>query len=187
MLPAEAIRHRFTVDEYRRMGEVGILDEDDRVELIGGEILEMSPIGTRHLACVVALNHLLMASIGDRYFVSPQNPISASGVDEPQPDISLLRTRPRPDAEAPPGPEDVLLVVEVSDTTLAYDRNVKLPLYARSGIPEVWIVDLKGEKVELYANPADGRYAKIQEHRRGEVVRSVYVPEIALSVEEILG
>lgn len=187
MLPAGTIRHRFTAEEYRKMGEVGILHEDARVELIGGEIVEMNPIGTRHLACVVALNHLLMASVGSRYFVSVQNPISVGDGDEPQPDLSLLKERPRPDAEAPPGPEDVSLLVEVSDTTLAYDRNVKLPLYASVGIPEAWLVDLKGEAVEVYAAPQEGRYTRTRRHRRGDEIRSETVPDLGLPVAEVLG
>lgn len=187
MLPAGTIRHRFTTEEYRKMGEAGILHEDDRVELIGGEIVDMNPIGTRHLACVVALNHLLMASVGGKYFVSVQNPISLDDGDEPQPDLSLLKERPRPDAEAPPGPENVLLAVEVSDTTLAYDRNVKLPMYATAGIPETWIVDLQGEKVEVFTGTEGGRYAGKRAYVRGDEVRSETVPDLSLPVTEILG
>ncbi len=169
------------------MAEVGILHEDDRVELIGGEIVEMAAIGTRHLACVVALTHLLVASVGNRYFVSVQNPVSLSSGDEPQPDLSLLKTRPHPDADAPPGPRDILLLVEVSDTTLVYDRNVKLPMYAGAGIPEVWIVDLRGETIEVHAAPRGGRYTKARKHRRGDELRSETVPDLSLCVEEILG
>ena len=187
MLPAGTIRHRFTAEEYRKMGEVGILREDARVELIGGEIVEMNPIGTRHLACVVALNHLLVALSGGKYFVSVQNPISVGVGDEPQPDLSLLKERPRPDAEAPPGPEDVFVVVEVSDSTLAYDRNVKLPLYASAGIPEVWIVDLRGEKVEVFTGLESHRYAGMRAYVRGDEVRSETVPDLTLPVTEILG
>ena len=186
-LPAETVRHRFTVEEYRKMGEVGILHEGDRVELIGGEVVDMNPIGTRHLTCVVALTHLLVALSGGRYFVSVQNPISLGVGDEPQPDLSLLKERPRPDAEAPPGPEDILLVVEVSDTTLAYDRNVKLPLYASAGIPEVWIVDLRGEKVEVFTGMEGDRYTGMRAHVRGDEVRSESVAGLTLPVEEILG
>src|SRR5215211_3422797 len=119
MLPADVERHRFTAGEYRAMAEAGVLGEDDRVELLGGEIVDMAPIGSRHLACVVALTHLLVGASGGRFFVSAQNPVRLSGRDEPQPDLSLLRGRPHPDAPAPPGPEDVLAVIEVSDTTLS--------------------------------------------------------------------
>ena len=187
MLPAETARHRFTAEEYRKMGEVGILHEDDRVELIGGEIVDMAAIGTRHLACVVVMNHLLVPLSGGRYFVSVQNPISVGPGDEPQPDIVLLKERPRPDAEAPPSPGDVLLVVEVSDTALAYDRNVKLPLYAHAGILEVWIVDLRGEVVTRYSGPERGGYGSFREHGRGEEITSGTVPGLTLAVDDVLG
>ena len=147
----------------------------------------MNPIGMRHLACVVALNHLLVALSEGRYFVSVQNPISAGVGDEPQPDLSLLKERPHPDAEAPPGPEDILLVVEVSDTTLAYDRNVKLPLYASAGIPEVWLANLRGEKVEVFTGMEGDRYAGIRAYVRGDEVRSATVPGLILPIAEILG
>src|SRR5215218_7227158 len=131
MWPADVKRHTFTAEEYRAMAEAGVLGEDDRVELVGGEIVDMAPIGSRHLACVVALSHLLVEASGGRFFVSVQNPVRLGERNEPQPDLSLLGRRPRPEASAPPGPEDVLVVVEVSDTTLSYDKNTKLPLYAR--------------------------------------------------------
>ncbi len=169
------------------MAEAGILHEDDRVELIGGEIVEMSPIGTRHLACVVALNHLLVASSEGRYFVSVQNPIFLGDNDEPQPDMSLLAERPRPVAETPPGPGEVRVAIEVSDTTLSYDRNVKLPLYAQTGIPEVWIVDLRNQAVEVHAGLEGGRYTKVGKYRRTDELRSESVPGLTLPVQEILG
>ncbi len=188
MLPAKVIRHRFSTEEYHKMAEAGILHEDDRVELIGGEIVDMTPIGARHLACVVALTHLLVASSAGRYFVSAQNPISLGGGDEPQPDLSLLKERPRPDAGGPPGPEDVLLVIEVSDTTLAYDRDIKLPLYARAGIPEMWVVDLRNGVVEVHTEPRTGGYASVRRYDRGDdELRSETVPDLILPVGEILG
>lgn len=187
MLPAEVERHRFDVEEYHRMLEVGLLSEDDRVELIGGEIIDMTPVGKRHLACVVTLTHLLVQTAGDRYFVSVQNPIRLGRREEPQPDLSLLKTRPDPDVEGPPPGDDVLLVIEVSDTSLAYDKNVKLPLYAKAGIPEVWIVDLPARKVEVYADPAFGGYRSFREAGPGGHVRSETVEGLALPVDEVLG
>ncbi len=186
MLPAEVTRRRFTVEEYHKMAEAGILREDDRVELIEGEIVDMAPIGTRHLACVVALTHLLVIASGGRYFVSTQNPVSLGDGDEPQPDLNLLRCRPDPAAPRPPGPEDILLVVEVSDTTFAYDRRVKLPLYARAGIPEMWIVDLKNGSVEVYAGPSSGGYARVRRYGRRYELRSETVPDLLLPVADIL-
>jgi Uma2 family endonuclease len=118
------------------MGEAGLLDEDDRVELIDGEVVDMNPVGGPHISCVIGLTHSLMRALGDRCFVSVQNPIHLRDGREPQPDLSLLKRRPAA-SEGPPEQEDVLLVIEVSDTTLAYDRDVKLRLYAEDGIPEV--------------------------------------------------
>ncbi|MDQ3639017.1 MAG: Uma2 family endonuclease [Actinomycetota bacterium] len=189
MLPGnlEVRRHRFTAEEYRAMAEAGALSEDDRVELVGGEVVDMAPIGSRHLACVVALNHLLVEASGGRFFVSVQNPVRLSGRDEPQPDLSLLGRRPRPEASAPPGPEDVLLVVEVSDATLSYDRNVKLPLYANAGIPEAWIVDLAGQKVEVHHGPGPDGYRDLWEFGAGEKVSSAVVGGLSVPVDAVLG
>lgn len=183
----EVKRHRFTAEEYRAMGSAGVLGEDDRVELVGGEVVDMAPIGSRHLACVVALTHLLVEASGGRFFVSAQNPVRLGERDEPQPDVSLLGRRPRADAPAPPGPEDVLLVVEVSDTTLSYDRNVKLPLYADAGIPEAWIVDLPGRKVEVHHGSGPGGYRDLWAFGPGEGVRSAVVGGLSIPVDAVLG
>jgi Uma2 family endonuclease len=187
MLPAEVKRHTFTAKEYRAMAGAGVLGEDDRVELLGGEIVDMAPIGSRHLACVVALTHLLVESSGGRWFVSAQNPVRLSEHDEPQPDLSLLGGRPDPAAPAPPGPEDVFVVIEVSDTTLSYDRNVKLPLYARAGVPEAWIVDLAGRRVEVHSEPGPGGYRTSGAFGPGEMIVSSTAGGISLPVDEVLG
>src|SRR5215204_7706797 len=134
------------------MGEAGILHEDDRVELIEGEIVEMAAIGTRHFSCVNRLTRMLVMGVGDAAVVSVQNPVRLNEHTEPQPDITVIR--PRDYTESLPLPEDVLLLIEVSDTTLVYDRKVKLPLYARAGIREVWIVDLAGEVIERHTGPS---------------------------------
>ncbi len=185
MLPAEVKRYRFTVEEYHEMGRVGLLSEDARVELIDGEIVEMSPIGTRHLACVVTLTHLVMSAVASEYFVSIQNPVRLDNGSEPQPDLSLLKTRPDP-AGRLPGPEDVALVVEIYDSTLAYDKTVKLPLYANAGVPEAWIVDLAGRKVEVHSEPSPQGYRATRTFTPGERVSSPSVEKLAPSVDEIL-
>lgn len=188
MLPAEVKKHRFTVDEYHKMGEAGIFGEDDRVELIDGEVVEMTPIGWRHARCVRRLvtlfGRLAGELAGGPYEVDAQNPVVLSEYGEPQPDLALVREVP---VGRLPTPEDVALIVEVSDTTLAYDRNVKLPHYARAGIPEVWIVDLQNETIEVYADPEDGRYAKVRRYGREEELRSETVPGLTLPIEVILG
>jgi Uma2 family endonuclease len=128
-------RRLFTVEEYHRMAEAGILSEDDRVELIEGELVTMSPIGSRHAACVARLTALLFP-VGGRGILWVQNPIRLGARSEPQPDVALLRYRPDFYASAHPGPEDVLLVVEVAETSADADRSLKIPLYARYGIPK---------------------------------------------------
>lgn len=178
---------RFTAQEYHRMGEVGILGEDDRVELVDGELVEMAPIGTRHLSCMVGLTHLLVERSRGRFFVSVQNPVRLGERDEPEPDVSLLRTRPGPGATEPPGPEDVLLVIEVSDTTLSYDRNVKLALYARAGVAEAWIVDLAGRRVEVHSDPGLDGYRTSRAFGPGEKIIAHAVEGVSLPVDEVLG
>lgn len=176
----------FTVDEYHRMAEVGILTEDDRVELIEGEIVEMSPIGSRHVACVNRLTRLFTQEGGEGAIVSVQNPIRLSEYSEPEPDLALLRPRLDFYAEALPGPEDTLLVVEVMETSAEYDRQKKLPLYAQAGIPEVWLVDLAAECIEVYRQPSPGGYEEVQRRCRGERLAPQAFPDVELTVDEIL-
>ncbi len=167
------------------MAEAGILHEDDQVELIEGEIVEMTPIGARPFTCVNTLNRLLMRAVGDEAIVSVQNPIRLDEHNEPQPDLAVVRARDY--RRSLPGSEDVLLTIEVADTTLSYDRNVKLPLYARSGIPEVWIVDLGNEVIERHTAPSGDAYRYIERARRGEKTESVTLPRLGFSVDTALG
>src|SRR2546426_2118990 len=136
-------KRRFTVDEYHRMAEAGIFSEDESVELLEGEIVEMTPISSRHAACVNKLTRLFTRELGERVVVSVQNPVALTETSEPQPDLALLRPRADFYAAGHPGPEDVLLMVEVADTSATSDRAVKVPLYARAGIEEVWLIDLQ--------------------------------------------
>jgi len=155
-----APRRLLTVDEYHRMGEVGILTEDDRVELIEGELVAMAPIGSEHIAASNSLNRLLVLAVGDHGIVSVGNPVRLNRHSEPQPDFSVLK--PRDDyRKMLPRPEDTLLAVEVANTSLDYDRKVKLALYARSGIPEVWIVNLAANEVEVYRSPVADNYTVV--------------------------
>jgi Uma2 family endonuclease len=190
VLPVEAsiqqvTRWRFTVHDYHRMGEAGILHEDDRVELIEGEIVEMAAIGTRHFSCVNRLNRLLVMGVGEEAVVSVQNPVRLNEHTEPQPDLTVIR--PRDYRESLPEPEDVLLLIEVSDTTLAYDRGIKLPLYARAGIREVWIVNLSTETIECYTEPSADGYRRVEQLRRGQTLTPTALPGLAPSVGELLG
>ena len=185
MLPAEVKRYRFTVEEYHEMGRVGLLSEDSRVELIDGDLVQMSPIGSRHLSCVVALTHLVMRAAVGEYFVSVQNPVTLNDGTEPQPDLSLLKSRPDPTGSLP-GPKDVALVIEVSDSTLIYDKTVKLPRYAQAGVQEVWIVDLEGRKVEVHSEPVFQGCRVSKTFGPAERVTSPSIEGLAPPVDEIL-
>lgn len=161
---AELIRrHRLSVAQYERMGEAGVLAADARVELIEGELIEMAPIGTRHAAAVKRLNHAFNAALGERAVVAVQDPLRLGDYSEPQPDLMLLRPRDDFYGAAHPTAADVLLLVEVSDTTIRFDRAIKLPLYAREKIAEVWIVDLDDLVLRIHRNPADGSYRDVQD------------------------
>ena len=151
-------RHALTVDEYHRMADAGILRAGDRVELIEGEIIDMSPIGSDHASVVNRLISLMVRAVGISAIVSAQNPIHLNDLSEPQPDLALLRYRDDYYRAALPGAADVLLVVEVADSSLRYDREIKLPLYARHAIPEVWIVDLEQRRLEIHLRPAGDTY-----------------------------
>ena len=179
------IRRRFTVGEYHRMAEVGILHEDDRVELIGGEIVEMSPIGGLQATCVREINHLLGRQLGDELRVDVQSPVRLNEQEEPQPDVTVIGARDY--GRSLPTPEDVLLLIEVADTSLAYDREVKLPLYARSGIAEVWLVDLNGEIIERHTELSESGYRLVRRAGREDTLESVALPALAIPVGAALG
>ena len=177
-------RRRFTVGEYRKMGEAGIFGEDDRVELIDGEVIEMNPIDWRHARSVRRLNVRLVRAAGESYAVGVQNPITLSEHGEPQPDF-VVHEEPPPGRQ--PGPEEVLVLMEVSDSTLQYDKNVKLPRYARAGIPEVWVVDLQGETVERHNEPREDGYRRTERARRGEELASEALPGLVVPANDALG
>lgn len=182
----QVTRHSFTVAEYERMGQFGIFSEDDRVELVCGEIIEMSPIGKRHAACVGRLTQIIALLIQRGAILWVQNPILLNGYSEPQPDIVVLKPRPDFYEQSLPTPEDILLVIEVSDTTLEYDRQVKVPLYARAGVPEAWVVNLPDERIETYADPADGSYQTARSYTRGEELQASALASLRVSVAEVL-
>ncbi len=185
-MAVQLTRRCFTVAEYDRMVQAGILQEDDRVELIEGEIVEMAPIGSRHAASVARLTALFY-SVREEAIVWVQNPIRLGERSEPQPDLALLHPRPDFYAQNHPGPEHILLVVEVADTSAEIDREVKLPLYAQAGIPEAWLVDLMGEGVEVYRNPSPRGYQVVQRLGRGQHLSPQALPDLELAVDDILG
>jgi Uma2 family endonuclease len=183
----EVTRHRFTVAEYERMGQTGIFSEDERVELVCGEVIEMSPIGERHAACVDFLTQLITLRLRRSAIVRVQSSIRLDEHSQPQPDISVLKWRDDFYRHAHPKPEDILLVIEVSDTTLEYDTKVKVPLYARAGIPEVWIVNLPDGLIEVYSDPAAGAYQTVRPYARGRRLQSQTLASLRLSVSKVLG
>lgn len=180
-------RRLFTVDEYERMAEEGILGEDERVELVGGEILLMAAMGSKHAACVRRLDRRLQRDLGDTASISTQLPVAIPDFDEPEPDIAVLRPRTDEYADAHPTRGDVLLLIEVAVSSLSYDRDVKLPLYARAGIPESWLVTLDAEAVERHAEPSPEGYRRIDRFGRGETIVSLTVPGLRIPVDDILG
>lgn len=180
-------RRRFSVKDYYRMAKAGILTEDDRVELIDGEIIEMAPIGRRHAGGVDRLNQLFADTLGHAVQIRVQNPIRLGEYSEPEPDLALLRPRADFYASGHPTPADVLLVVELAETSLAVDRRLKVPLYARSGIPEVWLVDLRRHTVTVCREPTPEGYRSSQVLRAGERLAALAFPDQSLAVAAILG
>ncbi len=185
-MPLMLTRRRFTSDEYRRMVEAGILTADDRVELIDGEIVEMSPMGPPHTMCLIVLTRLRAILSEDRALLLVQGPLRVGPHHEFQPDVLLLRPKPGGYWRRIPHPEDVFLVIEVADTTLARDR-AKLDPYAAAGLPEAWIVNLSDEVIEVYRDPAPEGYRTARRARRGGQVSPAAFPDVALAVDDLLG
>jgi Uma2 family endonuclease len=164
----------------------GILTEEDRVELINGEILEMSPINVRHVYCVNRINMLFSQSLSGQAIISVQNPIRLSGLSEPQPDIAIWRPRSDFYRGGLAEPKDIMLVVEVSDTTLAFDRDIKLPLYSAADIQEVWLVNLVENRVEVYRSPSPDGYRSVKRVEPGAAVSPLAFPDLELGVGDFL-
>jgi hypothetical protein len=179
--------HRFTVDEYQRMGEAGIFGEDDRVELIDGEIFEMTPIGREHAYHVTRLTNQCSRWFGGAALVSPQNPLRLGERDEPQPDLVLLRARSDFYRSGGPEIDDVLLVIEVADTSFEFDRRVKAERYAKAGLREYWILHVQRDELLVFRDPGPDGYRQIQTLARGQSLRPFAFPELELALAEILG
>ena len=169
-------RHRFTVEDYQRLGERSIFREEARVELVEGEIIDMTPIGSKHAAAVRRLDQILARAVDERGIVSVQSPVVLGEYSEPEPDIAVLRPRQDFYASAHPGPTDVLLIVEVGDTSVRYDREIKIPLYARHGIPEVWLLDLEGGSLTICSVPSESGYERVA---RPEALQAIPMPGMA--------
>ena len=183
----DVVRRRFTVDEYHRMVGAGILNEDDRVELIRGEIVQMSPIGSQHAACVARLTEMLLGRLRGRATLWPQNPLTILPDSEPQPDIIMLAWRDDFYRHALPRPADVALLIEVADTSLRYDRHIKEPLYAEAGVRDYWIVDVVGDAIEVYRDPDAGRFRHTQRVGRSGTLTPLAFPDTPFAAVDVLG
>ena len=182
----ETARRKFTRAEYYRMAEVGILRPTDRVELIRGEIVQMSPIGPRHGAFVDNLTQLLVTRLAGRAIVSVQNPVVISDDTEPQPDLKIIRRRSVPYKERHADAGDTLLLIEVAETSLRYDRSTKLRVYAEAGIPEYWIVDCASEAVEVHRTPRADDYRDVTRIvEAGATLAPIAFADVTLMLAEI--
>jgi Uma2 family endonuclease len=178
-------RHRLTVADYYRMAEVGILAPDARVELIDGEIIDMAPPGSLHAATVMFLTRALMHAVDDRALLLAQNPVRLSEYSEPQPDLALLRPRDDFYREHHPRAHDVLLIIEVAATSLRFDRETKLPLYARHGIPEMWLVDLGGKRLVRHRAPQQGAYTLVDEPDLRSTLEVAALPGVSVDLQRL--
>jgi Uma2 family endonuclease len=178
-------RHAISAQEYLRMAEAGVFAPDARLELIEGEIVEMAAIGSRHAGAVKTLNRLLVQRAGNLAVVSVQDPVVLANRSVPQPDLALLKPRNDDYSSSHPGVADVLLAIEVSDTTLAFDLGTKVPLYARSGIPELWVVDLEGRTIRIYREPAASGYQSAFSIGQEDSVECVAVPQVCIGAREL--
>ncbi|MFN7117341.1 MAG: Uma2 family endonuclease [Saprospiraceae bacterium] len=185
-MATQAQKRLFTVEEYYKMAEVGILAPDARVELINGEIIEMSPIKSNHAGHVRRISTLLNEILLRKAIIDIQNPLHINAHSEPQPDIMVLKLSPDFYTSRHPKPEDVYLLIEVADTSVRYDREVKLPLYAAAGVPEVWIVNLKKRCVEQYRQPKDDEYTLHEVAQEDDILQLTSF-DIKIEASAILG
>ncbi len=180
-------RRRFSVDEYDRMIEAGILQEDEHVELLQGEIVCMAPIGIPHANVVSFLLNWFARRLPETFHVRAQDPIRIPPSAEPEPDLAIVHGPIGTYSAAHPGPAEVLLLIEVADTSLSHDRDVKGPLYAGAGIPDYWLFDLAGEQILVHREPKRGRYTKIDAVRRGDTLAPLAFPDLVVPLDELLG
>jgi Uma2 family endonuclease len=180
----------FTVDEYYKMAEAGILAASERVELVQGVIYTMSPIGSRHHSAVIHLNRVFSGRLLDVAEVSVQGPVRLANLTEPEPDFAIVRRQldqRRPYEFAPPSSSDIYLIVEVADTSLGFDLGEKADTYAGDGIPELWVLDLAGDRLIVHRDPTPDGYASVQTAARGETITALAFPDITFTVDDILG
>lgn len=184
-MTVQLLKHKFTTQQYHLIHEAGVFSQGDRFELINGEITEMSPIGRKHAACIIRATKLLQKKLGDLVLISVQNSIHLSDVSEPQPDFAVLTPRDDCYEEGLARPADILLLIEVADSTIAYDRNVKMPLYSAAGIPEMWLFDLNERVIEGYSQPSARGYKQMHRYEQGDIFSMLAFPDISFTWQEI--
>ena len=185
-MPVEITKRLFDVNDYHRMAQAGILSEDDRVELIDGEIVAMTPIGPRHNASVNRANRALVTTVGDQAIVQVQGSVRLDRFGEPQPDFVLIRPEPHFYASRLPGPSDIFLIIETAEASLRYDREVKTRIYAQAGVQEYWLVDLDDRSVSCSTEPRGGAYQTLRQYRRGASIAPEALPQCAIAVDVLL-
>jgi Uma2 family endonuclease len=176
----------FTVDQYHQLEKIGVLTEDDRVELIHGEIVEMAPIGERHFGHVNRFNYIFSRLFGDRALLHIQNPVRLGPRIEPEPDVVLLKPRDDFYETGVPTPADVLLLIEIADSSVEYDRNTKVPLYGQAGIVEYWLVNLVQDQIVVYRDPSPTGYRTVQVFRPGDAIQPLLFPDVTIAVSDVL-
>jgi Uma2 family endonuclease len=187
-LALASLPHRkFTVEDYHNFIDSGVFKPEERLELWEGEFIEMSPIGKRHAGCIDAISEMLRDYLQKQAIIRTQNPIVLSDFSEPQPDVTLLKRRDDFYRTVNATAKDVLLTMEVSDTTAKFDRDIKFPRYAENGIQEAWLIDLENDRVEIHTQPTAKGYKLVKILHRGDIAESMVLPEIKLAVDDILG
>jgi Uma2 family endonuclease len=184
-MTAQLLTHKFTTQQYHLMHEAGVFAEGDRFELINGELSKMSPIGLKHALCVARLTKRFELKLGDRTMIWAQNPILLDGNSQPQPDLAILKLRDDFYEEGLPTPSDILLIIEVSDSTTSYDRDIKMPLYAAAGIPEMWLFDINKKAIEGYSLPSSSGYKQMRRYEADDTLAMLAFPDVIFNWEEL--
>ena len=187
MSATSVLKRLFTVKEYYLMYESGVFANGERVELIRGEIIKMAAIGRRHAACVDRCNDVFAYKLGKKVLIRIQNPLALDNTSEPEPDVLLLKRKVDYYESGHPRPADVFLLIEVADSTIDSDRELKIPIYAEDGITEVWLIDINSACIEAYRNPTVEGYQDIQKFYRGQNLSILAFPDLSITVDEILG
>jgi Uma2 family endonuclease len=186
IMATEISKRLFTVHDYHRMVDAGILSEDDRVELIHGEILAMSPIGPRHSAAVLRANQIVSRLVSDAAIVGVQGSVRLDEYDEPQPDIYLLRPKDDFYASGHAGPSDIFLIIEMADSSLEYDQGIKMHLYAETNVPEYWVADIRNDRLIAYSDPTGNTYGVVRNFQRGDAIAPRLLPACRIPVDGLL-